>query len=131
MDEDAADFTLTFDHLSRLGIGADDRDAAARALFVRPAQFDEWLARWRERLAREPRDDVARQAAMQAVNPVYVPRNHQVEAAIRAAEDHGDFSVFHALHAVLANPYTEQPGKERYRLPPRPEEVVSKTFCGT
>jgi len=68
---------------------------------------------------------------MRAVNPVYIPRNHQIEAAIRAAEDEGDFSVFHELHEVLQQPFTEQPGKARYQLPPEPEEEVKQTFCGT
>jgi uncharacterized protein YdiU (UPF0061 family) len=68
---------------------------------------------------------------MREHNPVYIPRNHQVEAAIRAAEDHNDFSVFYDLLEVLQNPYQEQQGKEHYRLPPEPEEIVSKTFCGT
>jgi uncharacterized protein YdiU (UPF0061 family) len=68
---------------------------------------------------------------MQAVNPVYIPRNHRIEAAIRAAEDHDDFSAFHALHAVLQNPYRLQPGKDAYLLPPQPDEVVQQTFCGT
>ncbi|MEW6331070.1 MAG: protein adenylyltransferase SelO [Pseudomonadota bacterium] len=131
MDANEADFTLTFYHLSRLGAGSPAQDHAIRGLFARPAAFDVWAVRWRERLQREPQDDAARQAAMQAVNPVVIPRNHQIEAAIRAAEDRGDFSVFHALHAVLQNPYAEQAGKERYRLPPEPEEVVTKTFCGT
>ena len=68
---------------------------------------------------------------MQAVNPVYIPRNHQIEAAIRAAEDRGDFSVFHDLHAVLQSPYDLQEGKGDYMLPPEPDEVVKQTFCGT
>jgi uncharacterized protein YdiU (UPF0061 family) len=68
---------------------------------------------------------------MQVVNPVYIPRNHQVEAAIRAAEDHGDFSVFHDLHEVLQSPFTQQQGKDRYMLPPEPGEEVRETFCGT
>jgi uncharacterized protein YdiU (UPF0061 family) len=131
MDDNEADFTLTFYHLSRLGAGSPAHDQAIRGLFARPAAFDDWAAQWRERLKREPQGDAARQAGMQAVNPVYIPRNHQIEAAIRAAEDRGDFSVFHALHAVLQNPYADQAGKERYRLPPEPEEVVTKTFCGT
>ncbi len=131
MDESEADFTLTFYHLSRLGAAAGARDQQARALFSRPASFDAWLARWRARLTRETQSDEARQASMQAVNPVYIPRNHQIEAAIRAAEDRGDFSAFHALHAVLQNPYVEQPGNERYRQPPEPHEVVTRTFCGT
>ena len=68
---------------------------------------------------------------MRAVNPVYIPRNHQVEAAIRAAEDHGDFSVFHDLHDVLQSPFTQQEGKDLYMLPPGPGEEVRQTFCGT
>ncbi len=131
MDDNEADFTLTFYHLSRLGAGVPAHEAALRGLFAEPTAMDDWLAQWRQRLQREPQSEEVRQAGMQAVNPVVIPRNHQIEAAIRAAEDRGDFSVFHALHAVLQNPYVEQPGNERYRLPPEPDEVVSKTFCGT
>jgi len=131
MDAFEADFTLVFDHLSRPDSASTGRDDAVRNLFARATPFEDWLVRWRERLGRESRDEQARQASMQAVNPVYIPRNHQIEAAIRAAEDHGDFSVFHELHAVLQNPHVEQPGKERFRRPPAPAEVVSKTFCGT
>ncbi|UCH53794.1 MAG: YdiU family protein [Pseudomonadota bacterium] len=131
MDANEADFALTFYQLSRLAAQAGARDQDAQVLFAQPAQFDDWLGKWRERLKRESQSDAARQASMQAINPVYIPRNHQIEAAIRAAEDRGDYSVFYELHAVLQKPFVEQAGKERYRLPPEPEEVVSKTFCGT
>jgi uncharacterized protein YdiU (UPF0061 family) len=131
MDASEADFTLTFDHLGRLGADPSGHDEEACKLFAQREQFVDWLAKWRERLKRETQGDAARQAGMQAVNPVYIPRNHQIEAAIRAAEDRGDFSVFHELHALLQDPYVEQPGKERFRLPPEPEEMVTRTFCGT
>ncbi len=131
MDDNEADFTLTFHHLSRLGADSPAHDQAIRRLFARPAALDAWLEQWRERLKRETQGEAARQAGMQAVNPVVIPRNHQIEAAIRAAEDRNDFSVFHELQVVLENPFVEQAGKERYRRPPEPDEVVSKTFCGT
>ncbi len=126
-----ADFTLTFHFLSGLSIESTDRDINARALFSEPEPFDHWIAQWRARLRREGSDDEARQARMQAVNPVYIPRNHQIEAAIRAAEDHADYSVFHDLHAVLQNPYERQAQKDAYMQPPEPDEVVHQTFCGT
>jgi uncharacterized protein YdiU (UPF0061 family) len=131
MADNSADFTLTFYHLSRLTDQSSAQDNDLRDLFDNPAQIDAWLAKWRQRLRLQPQGDAARQEAMQAVNPVYIPRNHQVEAAIRAAEDQDDFSVFHELHAVLQNPYVQQEGKERYMLAPEPEEVVEYTFCGT
>ncbi len=131
MTDNAADFTLTFYHLSRLSDQPSEQDVHLRRLFDNTAQIDAWLEQWRRRLSLETQDNQARQAAMQAINPVYIPRNHQIESAIRAAEDHGDFSVFHALHAVLENPYVEQAGKGGYMLAPEPEEVVEYTFCGT
>lgn len=131
MDENSADFTLTFFHLSQLSSETNENDEECRNLFQKPDEFDSWAARWRERLRKELVKGAERQSAMQAVNPVYIPRNHQVEAAIRAAEDNSDFSVFHELHEVLQNPYTQQLGKEKYQLPPEPDEIVEKTFCGT
>mgnify|MGYP001819853550 FL=1 len=131
MADNRADFTLTFYHLSRLADQPSQQDNDLRALFDNPAQIDTWLAKWRRRLSLEPQSDEARRETMQAVNPVYIPRNHQIEAAIRAAEDQGDFSVFHALHAVLQDPYVPQDGQERYMQAPEPEEVVEYTFCGT
>ncbi len=131
MADHRADFTLTFYHLSRLADQPSAQDDELRALFDNPAQIDAWLQKWRQRLELEAQGDGARQARMQAVNPVYIPRNHQIEAAIRAAEDQGDFSVFHELHAVLQNPYLRLDGKDRYMLAPEPEEVVEYTFCGT
>jgi uncharacterized protein YdiU (UPF0061 family) len=131
MDRNQADFTLTFYHLSRLGPEAGVADAGLRDLFVDREAIDTWLVQWRRRMASEPLNDEERQAAMQSVNPVYIPRNHQVEAVIRAAEDQGDFSPFHALHEVLQNPFEYQQGRDQYLQPPAPDEVVSQTFCGT
>ncbi len=131
MADNHADFTLTFYHLSRLADESSAQDNDLRSLFDNPAPIDAWLTKWRQRLSLETQGKEARQEAMQAVNPVYIPRNHQIEAAIRAAEDHGDFSVFHALHDVLQDPYALQAGKESYMQAPQPEEVVEYTFCGT
>jgi uncharacterized protein YdiU (UPF0061 family) len=68
---------------------------------------------------------------MQLVNPAFIPRNHRIEQAIRAAEDHNDFSLFEKLHTVLRQPFADQPQAREYQKPPRPEEVVQATFCGT
>ncbi len=129
MAQGGADFTLTF---RRLGASAGDpsRDAELRALFMEPSGLDAWLPRWRERLAREAVSNAERKAAMDKVNPGFIPRNHLVEEALSTAEA-GDTSAFEMLLSVLARPFDEQPGKERYAQPPRPEEIVHQTFCGT
>jgi len=126
-----ADFTLTFFHLSKLTSQSSEQDNDLRNLFDNPEQLDDWVIMWRKRLADEEQSDIERSATMRSVNPVYIPRNHQIEAAIRAAEDNNDFSVFHDLLEVLKTPYVIQEGKSRYSLPPEADEVVHQTFCGT
>ena len=124
MAEQGADFTLTFRALAAAAAG----DAgAARAQFTDLAAFDGWAAGWRARITREE----APVGLMRATNPAFIPRNHLVEAAIRAAEDRDDFGPFEALMAVLAHPFKDQPEKADYANPPKPEERVLATFCGT
>jgi uncharacterized protein YdiU (UPF0061 family) len=68
---------------------------------------------------------------IRARNPAFIPRNHLVEAAIRAAEDRDDFRPFEALMAVLARPFEDQREHTAFASPPKPEERVLATFCGT
>ncbi|WP_431017342.1 protein adenylyltransferase SelO [Bradyrhizobium pachyrhizi] len=128
MAKNAADFTLTFRHL---GEAASDDAADVRAQFTDPAAFDEWAARWRARLALEPQAPAERKAAMQAVNPAFIPRNHRIEAVIAAAVNSDDYAPFEELLTVLAKPYEDQPQFAAYADPPLPEQRVTQTFCGT
>ncbi|WP_456827510.1 protein adenylyltransferase SelO [Bradyrhizobium sp. USDA 4518] len=128
MAKNAADFTLTFRHL---GEAASDDAADVRAQFTDPAAFDEWAARWRTRLALEPQAPAERKAAMQAVNPAFIPRNHRIEAVIAAAVNSDDYAPFEELLTVLAKPYEDQPQFAAYADPPLPEQRVTQTFCGT
>lgn len=131
MEDNQADFTLTFRYLSELDAKAGENDNDFCRLFYQSVKIDEWLQRWRDRVSQQKLSDEARKTQMRQINPLYIPRNHQIEKAIRAAEDHDDFAVFHAMHEVLQNPYLDQKGKEAYELPPKPDEMVLKTFCGT
>ncbi|MDQ3684098.1 MAG: hypothetical protein M3430_00650, partial [Acidobacteriota bacterium] len=90
-----------------------------------------WAQRWRQRLELEPTDASTRRAGMLAVNPAFIPRNHRVEAVIRAAVDEGDSAPFHELVTVLSNPFEAQPAFARYADPPAAHEQVLRTFCGT
>ena len=113
MEAAKADFTLTFRGLS---------DGTARDQFSDPTGYDQWARDWRARGADEGR--------LNAANPRYIPRNHRVEAVIAAAEG-GDFGPFHEFVDVLAAPYDEQPDMAKYTLPPKADEIVHQTFCGT
>lgn len=131
MTDGQADFTLAF---RRLGDAAADpaADAEVRRLFEgKPEAFDDWVVRWRQRLAAEPMDGAARKAAMDAVNPAYIPRNHRVEAALTAAAEREDYAPFEELLTVLAKPFETRPEFTAYEEPPPPDQRVYRTFCGT
>ena len=125
MTDGQADFTLTFRRLD------PESDAEVRPLFKTPDAYDAWAARWRARLAREPRDAATRRTAMRAVNPAYIPRNHRVEAALAAAIEREDFAPFEELLKVLARPFEDLPEFAAYAEPPPADERVYRTFCGT
>ena len=129
MAENQADFTLTFRALSEAAADSE-RDADLRALFLNPAAFDEWAKRWRDRLSGEDQSAEVRRAQMLTVNPIFIPRNHRIEAAIADAEA-GRFDKFNELVEVLAHPYDGQREFAEYAKPPAPEEEVQQTFCGT
>ena len=131
MAENGADFTLTFRRLCDAAGADPGSDEQVRTLFDDPEAFDAWAVRWRQRLTQEPVGDAERRDAMRAVNPAVIPRNHLVEEIIAAAVDGEDFSPFDDLMTALASPYEDWAGDARYCQPPRPEQVVRQTFCGT
>ncbi len=131
MAENEADFTLTFRGLADVIDPEGGTDGDPRNLFNKPGDFDDWVGFWRARLEEEARSPQELAAALRAANPMFIPRNHQVEAVIRAAEDRDDFAPFEKLLKVLARPFDDQPENRRCALPPRPDEVVHQTFCGT
>jgi serine/tyrosine/threonine adenylyltransferase len=98
----------------------------ARALFAEPEPFDAWAAR-REALL--PADRIGT-AAMDRVNPLYIPRNHRVEEALAAAMA-GDLDPFHNLLDAVSRPYAERPGLERYAEPAPAGCAPHVTYCGT
>lgn len=130
MADNGADFTLTFRRLSEAAAGPE-HDSGIRNLFVDLKAIEEWLARWRSRLELEPTDVAARQQAIRSVNPLYIPRNHRVEAVIRAAVDKEDYGPFQELVEVLAKPFEENQASAKYAEPPQAHERVHQTFCGT
>jgi uncharacterized protein YdiU (UPF0061 family) len=131
MSEAQLDFTLTFRHLADL---ADPQGSAGQAvgqLFTVPDSLRAWLPVWRARLQRDPMSGADRQALMYRANPVYIARNHRVEEAITAATERADFGPFHRLLDRLTQAFDYDPAQVRYATPPRPEQVIQQTFCGT
>ena len=117
MHTDGADFTNTFRALAH----GDARDQLADR-----AAHDAWAQDWQARL----RDEADPQALMRRVNPSVIPRNHRVEEVIQTAVA-GDDAPFHRLLSVVTDPWTDRDDAADLRRPPRQDERVLATFCGT
>ena len=113
MAEQGADFTRVFAGLA---------DGRAEAEFADPAPFRDWARDWR---AAGP--DLA---LVTATNPRRIPRNHRIEAVIRAAQT-GDFAPFLALYEAVTHPHRDRPDWDAYADSPTDAERVHRTFCGT
>ena len=118
LQDHALDYTLSF---RRLGARTDAEG---------PNEFGEFETRWRQRIARQAESPAGIRQRMEAVNPLFIPRNHQVERAIQEAIN-GDLSAFDELNRVLQRPFSEQSEFSHYAEPPQPSERVVRTFCGT
>ncbi|WP_101756706.1 YdiU family protein [Oceanicoccus sp. KOV_DT_Chl] len=125
------DFTLMFaglaDYLDKSGPAPD----SVANLFSLPAELQAWLQEWQYYLQQQSGVGlIAIQQQMRTVNPVYIPRNHLIEEVIQAANS-GDLVPFHRLVDRLAHPFDYSIDDQIYALPPRPEQEVARTFCGT
>ncbi len=112
------DYTLSFRRLAEC-LARDDANT-----------FGDFEERWKQRLARQSLAGEQIRTRMNAINPLFIPRNHQLERAIDAANQ-GDMTVFRELLLVLQRPYEEQPRFATYAEPPTEQERVLQTFCGT
>jgi uncharacterized protein YdiU (UPF0061 family) len=127
------DMTLFFRRLAALDPSAPDTslfgdafyDESARATVAE--EFAAWLGRYAARLGQEAVPAALRRARMNAVNPLFVPRNYLAQQAIDAAEQ-GDLSELTELFDVLRRPYDEQPGRERFAAR-RPDWARHKPGC--
>jgi uncharacterized protein YdiU (UPF0061 family) len=129
LNEHQADFTLAYRRLAELTRPDSPQEVAE--IFDFSDAFGQWLQRWHLRIREDSQSPEKRQQIMFSANPVFIPRNHLVEAAIKAAVIDEDFSAFNRLVDLLEKPHDYDPEFVSSAQPPRPDEVVTQTFCGT
>lgn len=122
------DFTLLF---RRLANAVDGADTPVLALLKDASSMAKWLDDWRQRFGRENIENDKRILAMNAVNPIYIARNHLVEEALHRAVEHDDMAAFDQLLSNVTNPFEHRDGQDRYEQPAPADFGPYQTFCGT
>ena len=126
LEEQDLDFTLSFRELGSAAATPIENSE----LLPQSASLLKFVEKWQERLKNQKQSQAESIALMDSVNPIFIPRNHKVEEAIVAAIA-GDFAPFETFNKVLKTPFTSQPEFDQYQRPPKPEERIQATFCGT
>jgi len=127
LEKNRIDFTLFFRGLAMLLRGDG---TLLESLSEDPEAMAPWIFDWWERMAHETDAPLDRADAMDAFNPIYIPRNHKVEAALASAEA-GDLAPWTELLDVVRNPYVERSEWQDYAGPAPADAGPYTTFCGT
>ena len=120
LGEQAVDFTGAFRELST----ALRRNSAPALTPSDDERTAAWYQRWRSRVAPDAAD------RMDAVNPLYIARNHLVEEALDAATA-GDLQPFNTLVELLRSPFAHAGVDARYEQQAPANFGPYQTFCGT
>ena len=129
LESQSVDFTLAFRRLAKCVEEKSDCEEFCD-LFTEKVEINEWIKSWSSRLRNgnlSPKDCTE---LMRQVNPVIIPRNHQIERAIEYAVE-GNFQYFHRLWEAVLLPFGEKPVFSEFARAPIANERVLQTFCGT
>jgi uncharacterized protein YdiU (UPF0061 family) len=133
------DMTLFYRQLATMSVAesatSDQRFASVEEAYYAPESLtdsqreaiDGWLQSYAARVRNDNLADGERAVRMNAVNPLYVPRNYVVQEVIEKTAQ-GDTEALAELLDVLRRPYTQQPGREAYARK-RPEWARNRPGC--
>ena len=124
------DYTRFFRALNSVNGERSTVNGGLHGMFVDRTGFDTWLDRYRARLRAEASDDRERVERMRRANPKYLLRNWVAQEAIAAAQ-RGEFGLIDSLRRLLAAPYDEHPGWERYAGPPGAADREIEVSCSS
>lgn len=124
LEKNQLDFTLSFRHLQKV-LNNEEVDFFPQ----RDQHWEQLQSQLQKRWNSFDLEEINQQ--MNRLNPWFIPRNHLVEKAIQEALRGEELLTFKRLNQALQNPYEYQKEFTEFYRPPKKEEEVKVTFCGT
>ena len=118
MELKKADYTNTFAALTM-------NSYSKNSLFT-SSEFESWKKKWKERV----KNNENSLSIMKQSNPIYIPRNHLVESALKSAIN-GNKEEFDKLLDIMSNTYNYNANYDKLQTVPEDFDKSYKTFCGT
>jgi uncharacterized protein YdiU (UPF0061 family) len=122
MENNKADFTNTFCNLMQIQSIKDP--------IYQNQEYLNWTAKWKKRLEKNNTGKEKYLELMRSVNPIFIPRNHKVEEALKDASEN-KLETLNQLLEVIKYPYKDNGMLIDYQRPMSNENGDYKTFCGT
>jgi len=122
MENNKADFTNTFCNLMDIQSIKDP--------IYQNQEYLNWTAKWKKRLEKNNTEKEKYLELMRSVNPIFIPRNHKVEEALKDASEN-KLETLNQLLEVIKYPYKDNGMLMDYQRPMSNENGDYKTFCGT
>ena len=122
MENNKADFTNTFCNLMEIQSIKDP--------IYQNQEYLNWTAKWKKRLEKNNTEKKKYLELMRSVNPIFIPRNHKVEEALKDASEN-KLETLNQLLEVIKYPYKDNGMLMDYQRPMSNENGDYKTFCGT
>ena len=122
MENNKADFTNTFCKLMDIQSIKDP--------IYQNQEYLNWTAKWKKRLEKNNTGKEKYLELMRSVNPIFIPRNHKVEEALKDASEN-KLETLNQLLEVIKYPYKDNGMLKDYQQPMSNENGDYKTFCGT
>ena len=129
LEEDQLDLSLAYRWLTHQAL-QDSGHTPIGDLFIPSDGLLEWRSAWERRRESNKVDSQDTGERMCQANPVVIPRNHHVAAAITDAEAR-DYEYLQAAFERWKTPFEWQDDDRRWAASPTPTERVTRTFCGT
>ena len=118
MESYKADYTNTF---AALTLDKQNKDSLFSS-----NDFNNWRKKWKKRIKNEQNS----YKKMQINNPIYLPRNHLVESALKDATN-GNKEEFDTLLNLMSQTYNYNAKDIQFQIVPDGFDKSYKTFCGT
>jgi uncharacterized protein YdiU (UPF0061 family) len=122
MENNKADFTNTFCNLMEIQSIKDP--------IYQNQEYLNWIVKWKKRLEKNNTAKEKYLELMRSVNPIFIPRNHKVEEALKDASEN-KLETLNQLLEVIKYPYKDNGMLMDYQRPMSNENGNYKTFCGT
>ena len=93
--------------------------------------FLDWSIEWKTKITEQKESLDTTFRNMNKINPLFIPRNHQIQRVIDFAIDAEDYQPLEEMLTAITDPFTENPKLMHLAKQPQPDEEIKQTFCGT